>query len=101
MELFLLLSDLQSKNLFYKKFLAFKNESKTGFENRKWNSPNRKWNHQLAWPQLETQLGQNSAWAKATPAFIFMCVCLTRQAYLFLKSYIDPFNQKTSFTKCI
>ena len=28
MELFLLLSDLQSKNLFYKKFLAFKNESK-------------------------------------------------------------------------
>ena len=35
MELFLLLSDLQSKNLFYKKFLAFKNESKTGFENRK------------------------------------------------------------------
>ena len=29
-----------------------------------------------AWPQLETQLGQNSAWAKATPAFIFMCVCM-------------------------
>ena len=30
---------------------------------------------QLAWPQLETQLGQNSAWAKATTAFIFMSVC--------------------------
>ena len=28
MELFLLLSDLQSKDLFYKKFLPFKNESK-------------------------------------------------------------------------
>ena len=60
--------------------------------------------YQLAWPQLETQLGQNSAWAKATTAFIFMsvclCVCITRQAYLFLKSYSDPFNQKTSFTKC-
>ena len=44
MELFLLLPDLQSKNFFYKKFLTFKNESKTGFENRKWNYPNRKWN---------------------------------------------------------
>ena len=28
---------------------------------------------QLAWLQLETQLSQNSAWAKATIAFIFMC----------------------------
>ena len=35
MELFLLLLDLQSKNFFYKKFLTFRNESKTGFENRK------------------------------------------------------------------
>ena len=35
MELFLLLPDLQSKNFFYKKFLTFQNESKTGFENRK------------------------------------------------------------------
>ena len=35
MEFILLLSDLQSKNLFYKKFLAFENELKTGFENRK------------------------------------------------------------------
>ena len=34
MELFLLLPDLQSKNFFYKKFLTFQNESKTGFENR-------------------------------------------------------------------
>ena len=31
MDLFLLLPDLQSKNFFYKKFLTFKNESKTGF----------------------------------------------------------------------
>ena len=31
---------------------------------------------QLAWPKLETQLGQNSTWAKATTAFIFMCVCV-------------------------
>ena len=37
MELFLLLTDLQSKNFFYINFLTFKNESKTGFENRKWN----------------------------------------------------------------
>ena len=29
---------------------------------------------QLAWPQLETKLGQNSAWAKATLEFIFMYV---------------------------
>ena len=42
MELFLLLPDLQSKNFFYKKFLTFKNKSKTGFENRKWNFSNRK-----------------------------------------------------------
>ena len=35
MELFILLPDLQSKNFFYKKFPTFKNESKTGFENRK------------------------------------------------------------------
>ena len=26
-------------------FLTFTNESKTGFENRKWNDPNRKWNY--------------------------------------------------------
>ena len=45
MEFFLLLPDLQSKNFFYKKFLTFNNESKTGFENRKWNHPNRKWNY--------------------------------------------------------
>ena len=45
MELFLLLPDLQSKNFFYKKFVTFKNESKTGFENRKWNYLNRKWNY--------------------------------------------------------
>ena len=63
--------------------------------------------YQLAWPQLETQLGQNSAWAKATTAFRFMYVCMyvcmcvwTRQAYLSLKSFSDPFNQKTSFIKC-
>ena len=59
--------------------------------------------YQLAWPQLGTQLSQNSAWAKATPAFIFMCVCFLcvfcqRQAYLSLTSYSEPFNQKTSFT---
>jgi len=35
MELISLLPDLQSKNFFYKKFLTFQNESKTGFENRK------------------------------------------------------------------
>ena len=32
--------------------------------------------YQLAWPPLGTQLSQNSAWAKATPTFIFMCVCM-------------------------
>ena len=42
MELFLLLPELQSKNLFYKMFLTYTSESKTGFENRKWNYPNRK-----------------------------------------------------------
>ena len=40
MELFLLLPDLQSKKFFNKKFLSFKNESKTGFENRKYKYPN-------------------------------------------------------------
>ena len=44
-ELFLLFPDLQAKNLFYKKFLTCKNEFKTGFENRKWNYPNRKQNY--------------------------------------------------------
>ena len=33
------------KNFFYKKFLTFKNESKTGFENRKYNYLNRKWKY--------------------------------------------------------
>ena len=40
MELFLLLHDLQSKNFFNNTFLPFKNEFKTGFENRKQNYPN-------------------------------------------------------------
>ena len=34
MELFLLFPDLWSKNFFYKKFLTFTMESKTGVENR-------------------------------------------------------------------
>ena len=33
--------------------------------------------YQLAWPQLETQLSQNSAWAKAATAFIFRSVCVS------------------------
>ena len=37
MELFLLHQDLQSRNFFYKIFLTFTSESKTGFKNRKWN----------------------------------------------------------------
>ena len=37
MELFLLLPEFQSKNFFYKMFLAFDNESQIGFENRKEN----------------------------------------------------------------
>jgi len=37
--------DLWSKNFFYKMFLTFTNKSKTGFENRKLNYPNRKWNY--------------------------------------------------------
>ena len=45
MELFLLFPDLQSKNFFYKKFVTFQNESKNGFDNRKWNYPNRKWDY--------------------------------------------------------
>ena len=45
MELFLILPDLQSKNFFYKKFLTFTMESKTGDEKRKWNYPNSKWNY--------------------------------------------------------
>ena len=31
------------KKVFNKMFLAFTNESKTAFENRKWNHPTRKW----------------------------------------------------------
>ena len=45
MELFLLFPDLRLKNFFYKMFLNFTNEFKTGFENRKLNYPNRKWNY--------------------------------------------------------
>jgi len=40
MELFLPLPDLLSNRFFYKKFPIFKNESKTGFENRKENYAN-------------------------------------------------------------
>ena len=45
MELFLLFPDFRLKNFFYKMFLSFNNDTKTGFENRKWNYPNRKWNY--------------------------------------------------------
>ena len=45
MELFLLFPDLQSKNFFYKIFLTFTNEFKTGFENKKSKYSNRKWNY--------------------------------------------------------
>ena len=45
MELFLLLPDLQSKNLFYKRFVITSKDSQNGFENKKWNYPNRKWNY--------------------------------------------------------
>ena len=45
MELFLLFTDLRSKNFFYNKFITFTMESKTGVEKRKWNYPNRKWNY--------------------------------------------------------
>ena len=45
MELFSLLPDLQSKNLFYKRFVITSKDSKNGFENRKWNYPNREWNY--------------------------------------------------------
>ena len=45
MKLFLLFSELWSKKFFYKIFLNFANEFKTGFENRKWNYLNRKWNY--------------------------------------------------------
>ena len=37
MELFLLLPEIQSKNVFYKMFLTYTSESKTDFENRNWN----------------------------------------------------------------
>ena len=37
MELFLLFPDFWSQNLFYKMFITFNNDTKTGFENRKWN----------------------------------------------------------------
>ena len=41
----LLLPELQSKSFFYKMFLTFPNESKIGFENRKWDDQNWKWNY--------------------------------------------------------
>ena len=44
-ELFLLLSELQSKNVFYEMFITFTNKFTTGFEKRKWNYLNRKWNY--------------------------------------------------------
>merc|ERR1712240_90358 len=44
-KLFLLFPDFRLNNFFYKMFLSFNNDSKTGFENRKWNYPNRKWNY--------------------------------------------------------
>ena len=35
--LFLLFPDFRLKNFFYKMFLSFNNDTKNGFENRKWN----------------------------------------------------------------
>ena len=45
MELFLLFPDFRLKNFFHKMFQSFNNDTKTGFENRKWNYTNRKWNY--------------------------------------------------------
>ena len=45
MELFLPLPGLWSKNFFYKMSLIFSKGLKIDFQNRKWNCPNRKWNH--------------------------------------------------------
>ena len=36
-EMEFLFSDFQLKNFFYKMFQIFNNDTKTGFENRKWN----------------------------------------------------------------
>ena len=44
MELFLLFPDLRSKNFFCIWCLNFGNDFKAGFQNRKWNYPNRKLN---------------------------------------------------------
>ena len=38
------ISRLPIKNLLFK-FLSFNNDAKAGFENGKWNCPNRKWNY--------------------------------------------------------
>ena len=45
MELFLLFPDIQSENLFYKRFVITSKDSKNGLKNRKCNYPNRKWNY--------------------------------------------------------
>ena len=44
MELFQV-PERQSRNFFYKMFLTFTNESKTGFVNSKWNYSDRRWNY--------------------------------------------------------
>ena len=72
MELFLLLRDLKSKTFFYKKFLTFKSESKTCFENRKYNYPNRKWNYfsYFLTSNQKTSLTKNVYLSKTNPKLV-------------------------------
>ena len=57
MELFLLLPELQLKSFFDKMFLTYPNESKIGFENRKWNDPIRKSNYYSYFLTNESKTG--------------------------------------------
>ena len=86
MDLFLLLSEFQSNNVFYKMSLSFTNDSKTGFENRKWNyfSYFQSLTKQCCQAQLQLQLQLGEGPKKKTTNFRHICPnCRYPQAKLF------------------
>ena len=91
MELFLLFPDFRLKNFLYKMFLSFNNDTKTGFENRKCNYPNRKWkyfSHFLVTFTNKSKTGfENRKWNYTNRKWNYF-------------SYFQISDTKTSFTKC-
>ena len=97
MELFLPLLGLWSKNFFYKMFLIWSNGLQINFQNKKWNSPNRKRNHLSNIQAFD----QKTSFTKGVPNwFSKQETELSKQEKELYLSHFRASDQKTSFTRC-